>query len=85
MQPALSSAGMLATMIESPMFAGDSFTVNVYAHTGPSNYALVTWQLTLLYDASTAFGIQFSAWRSDEHQRVLDQILAGKPADEIVW
>ena len=40
---------------------------------------------TLLYDASTAFGIQFSAWHREKHQQVLDQILAGTNAEEIAW
>ena len=46
----LSSAGMVATMAQAPLFAGDSFTVDVAANTGPAAYALNTWQLEAFFD-----------------------------------
>ena len=48
----LTSAGMAATMVRAPVYAGDSFEVVVKAHTGPSNFMLKVWKATVRYDAS---------------------------------
>ena len=43
---------MVAKMVRGRVFAGDTMTVTVHAHTGPSNYALVSWMFTLTYDTA---------------------------------
>ena len=48
--PALTAAGMAATMVLSPMCVDETFVVQIVAHTGDS--ALAAWQLTFLYDES---------------------------------
>ncbi|KAJ1626334.1 hypothetical protein T492DRAFT_910200, partial [Pavlovales sp. CCMP2436] len=48
----LSSAGVLAQMPASPVFAGDTFTVAVRAHTSGASYALMSFALLLEYNSS---------------------------------
>ena len=50
--PALTSAGMAATMTRAPVYAGDSVEVIVEAHTGPANFMMKLWKATVRYDAS---------------------------------
>ncbi|KAK3269305.1 hypothetical protein CYMTET_22249, partial [Cymbomonas tetramitiformis] len=47
---AMTRPGMALSMPQSPRFAGDSFTSQVYGHTG--GYALSTFGLTVRYDTS---------------------------------
>ena len=35
---------------KSPRFVGDRFTVDLFAHTGPAQFALVGWSIELRYD-----------------------------------
>ena len=59
----LSSVGMLASLPQSPRYVGDEFDVSVYAHSGPANFALIGWSLSLQYDTGVLSMVQqqFSA------------------------
>ena len=57
-QSKLSAAGMVAWLPQSPRYVADEFDVPVYAHTGPSNFALKGWSLSLQYDPSVLTLVQ---------------------------
>ena len=51
--PALTDVGMVASFVSAPFFAGDTFTVEVLAHTGNNpTYRLKAWTFALTYDTS---------------------------------
>ena len=75
--PLLDEAGMVATMPTGPVYAGERFTVEVRAHTGPAAYALAAWQLTLLYDTSV-LGLQSSSFSSLYKEATVNDQVAGQ-------
>jgi hypothetical protein len=81
--PLLDEAGMVAMMPTGPVYAGERFTVEVRAHTGPAAYILAAWKLTLSYDTNV-LGLQSSSFSSLYKDPLVNdqeagQVVAGTP------